>query len=394
MIFRTRRAASLATAALLALGAVAAFGAPANAAGTETDLAITSAGTRVAEGSWGKLAWAKIANQGKNTPSKVSLKVDASKVDESKLWFAMYTEGGCTFDSDPDPNLFVCELDKTEIPGPGETVELPLLLIKTGETATGPYKAPVTITIESPDDTDDSNNSVTFDVEVTPESGVDLGVIVPDVKTGIDFETEKESDKLLPGDTSIVFGAVLNQGDLIAQGVKLTFQLPVGVTFAFPVEGWEISADNRSAVCDDKTLVIGTDEVLIIDMPIVVDEDVKAPVALKDGWLKAEAHGALPPGARFSKQATIPDFDRAEVREIEDTEFADIDPSDNSDDFAVIVAAAGNGGGGGGLPVTGVQAGVIGAVGAGVVLAGAAMFLVSRRRRVVLVTPGDEKTNS
>ncbi|MEU5549119.1 LPXTG cell wall anchor domain-containing protein [Micromonospora sp. NPDC047793] len=393
MIFRTRRAASLATAALLASGAVAAFGAPAHAAGTETDLAITSAGTRVTDGAWGKIAWAKIANQGKNTPSKVSLRVDASKVDESKLWFVTFTEGGCTFDNDPDPNLFVCELNKTEIPGPGETTELPLLLIKPGGTATGPYKAPVTITIESPDDTDDSNNSVEFDVEVTPESGVDLGVIVPDVKTSIDFETGKEGKKLHPGDTAVVYSEVVNQGDLVAQGLKMTFKLPEHVSLAFPIGGCKTGAD-RTVVCEDKDFVLEQDSVLTFELPVVVDEDVKAPVALKGGSLAAVAYGALKPEARISKQATKPDFDRAEVRKIEESEFADIDPSDNSDDFAVIVAATGNGGGGGGLPVTGVQAGVIGAVGAGVVLAGAAMFLVSRRRRVVLVAPGDEKTNS
>jgi LPXTG-motif cell wall-anchored protein len=70
----------------------------------------------------------------------------------------------------------------------------------------------------------------------------------------------------------------------------------------------------------------------------------------------------------------------------------DIDASDNTDGYAVIVAAeGGTGGGDGGLPVTGPQAGLIGGIGAAVLLAGGAMFLVARRRRVVLVTPGDEK---
>ncbi|MFV2101987.1 hypothetical protein [Micromonospora sp. LOL_024] len=72
---------------------------------------------------------------------------------------------------------------------------------------------------------------------------------------------------------------------------------------------------------------------------------------------------------------------------------AGVDPSDNTDDFAVVVAAKGGFGDGPGLPGTGVQVGLIGAVGAGVLGAGVAMFLVSRRRRVVLVAPGDEKTN-
>ncbi|QOC94108.1 LPXTG cell wall anchor domain-containing protein [Micromonospora craniellae] len=393
MIFRSRRAASLATAALLASGAVAAFGVPAHAAGTETDLAITAAGTRMTDGVGGKIAWAKIANQGEGTPSKVLIKVDVSKLDDNKLIFVPITNGECSVTGETKLEVFTCELNKGEIPKPGETTEVPVVLVK-GEDVSGPYTAPVTITIESPDDTDDSNNSIKIDVELTPESGVDLGVIVPDVKTSFDFDSGTEGKKLYPGDTALVYSEVVNQGNLTAQGLKLTFRLPEHVSLAFPLGGCETGAE-RTVVCDDKDFLLEQDTVLRFELPVVVDEDVEAPVALTGGSLEAVAHGALKPEARISKQATKPDFDRAEVREIEDSEFADIDPSDNTDDFAVIVAATGNGGGGGGgLPVTGVQAGVIGAVGGGVVLAGAAMLLVSRRRRVVLVAPGDEKSSS
>ncbi|MEV6812015.1 hypothetical protein [Micromonospora sp. NPDC051296] len=399
MIFRTRRAASLATAALLASGVFTALGAPAYAAGTETDLAITAAGTRLTSGVEGKVAWAKIVNQGEGTPSKVLLKVDVSKVDDSKLVLEPYTEGGCTATGDAKPELYTCDLGADEIPGPGETVEVPIALLNQAKGLTEPYSAPVTISIESPDDTDDSNNSVDVTVELTPESGVDLGVVAPDVKTRFDFETGDEGP-LRPGDTSIVLGLVFSQGDLSAKGVKWTYQLPEGVTFAFEDEVCTYSADQRTAVCEDKALVLETGSVLIHGLPVAVDEDVEAPVTLKDGWLEAEALGSLPADARVSQQATKPASKRAEVRDVEDTEYAELDPSDNKDDFAVIVAAAdsgnggGGGGGGGGLPVTGVQAGLIGGVGAGVVLAGVAMFLVARRRRVVLVAPGDEKTNA
>ncbi|MFI7577373.1 LPXTG cell wall anchor domain-containing protein [Micromonospora sp. NPDC049497] len=41
--------------------------------------------------------------------------------------------------------------------------------------------------------------------------------------------------------------------------------------------------------------------------------------------------------------------------------------------------------------MTGVQVGLIGGVGAGVLLTGGALLLLSRRRKVVLVNPGDEK---
>jgi hypothetical protein len=61
--------------------------------------------------------------------------------------------------------------------------------------------------------------------------------------------------------------------------------------------------------------------------------------------------------------------------------------------FVVVVSAVGGSGGGAGdgLPVTGVRAGVLGGVGAAVVVAGAVLFLTARRREVVLVTPDDEK---
>ncbi|GAB3852738.1 hypothetical protein ACFFMR_29880 [Micromonospora andamanensis] len=394
MIFRTRRAASLATAALLASGAFTALGAPAYAAGTETDLALTAAGTRTTDGVEGKVGWAKIANQGEGTPTKLLVKVDTSKVDDTKLVVGAYTEGGCDVTGDTKPELWVCELDKKEIPGPGQTTEVPIVLFKAAEGVTGPYTAPVTISIESPDDTDESNNSVDVDVELTPESGVDLGVIVPDVKTRVDLDTFEEDGPVRPGDTALLWSEIANQGDLTAQGIKLTYQLPKGVTF-LPIEGCEISSDKRGAVCEDDTFLLERDTVLIVPLAVEVGKGVEAPVTLTGGSLAAEAFGALSPDARISQQATKPGFGKAEVREIKESEFADIDPTDNSDDFAVVVTATNGGGGGGGdLPVTGVQVGVIGGVGAGVLAAGVAMFLVARRRRVVLVTPGDEKTNA
>ncbi len=397
MIFRTRRAVSLAAAALLASGAFTALGAPAQAAGTETDLAITAAGTRTTDGVQGKFGWAKIANLGEGTPSKVLIKVDTSKVDFDKLVVGAFTQGDCEVVGDLKPELWVCELAEDEIPGPGETTEVPLVLFKSTEETIGAYKAPVTISIESPDDTDESNNSIDIDVEVTPESGVDLGVIVPDVKSRLDLDTLDELGPLNPGDRTAVYSEIVNQGDLTAKGMKLTYQVPEGVSI-LPIEGCDLSADKRTVVCEDENFVFEPDTILVLPLPVEVSKDLDAPVTLKGGSLEAAAFGVLAPDARLSQQQRKPAFAAAELRKANESEFTDLDPSDNSDDFAVVVSApsdGGNGGGGGGgLPVTGVQAGLIGAVGAGVVLAGVAMFLVSRRRRVVMVAPGDEKSNS
>ncbi len=395
MIFRTHRATSIAAAALLASAGVTALGAPAHAAGTEPDLAVTAAGTRMTDGVEGKYAWIKVANQGEGTPRKVLVKVDVSKVDDDKMVMAPVTFGGCDITGESKLELFTCELDKDEIPGPGETTEVLVFLFKMDTEATGPYTAPVTISIESADDTDDSNNSVDVDVELTPESGVDLGVVVPDVKTRFDLDTLVEEGPLRPGDTALVWSLVLNQGDQTAKGLKLTYQLPKGATFQ-RIGGCETGDDGRTVVCEDKNFLLEPDMYLDFPLPITVDEDLEAPITLKGGSLEATAFGALPVDAPAIHQgATKPAFAKAQVREVEESDFADLDPSDNTDDFAVILPApAGGGGGGGGLPVTGVQAGLFGGVGAAVVVAGAVLFLLSRRRRVVLVAPGDEKTNA
>jgi LPXTG-motif cell wall-anchored protein len=117
-----------------------------------------------------------------------------------------------------------------------------------------------------------------------------------------------------------------------------------------------------------------------------VDKGVK-PGALTGGLVSVEPIVAQPSiGAKESTKVELP-------ANVEGLQAADVDATDNSDGYAVIVAAQGGtgGGDGGSLPVTGPQAGLIGGIGAAVLAAGGAMFLVARRRRVVLVTPGDEK---
>ncbi|MEV6691002.1 hypothetical protein AB0M35_05965 [Micromonospora sp. NPDC051196] len=385
---------SLVAAALLASAGVTALGAPAHAAGTETDLAITAAGTRMTDGVEGKVAWVKIANQGEGTPRKVLVKVDVSKMDDEKMLLVPLTFGGCEASGELKLELFTCDLDKDEIPGPGETTEVPIVLFKMEPEVAGPLTAPVTISIESTDDTDDSNNSIEVDVELTPESGVDLGVIVPDVKTRLDLDTGEEKGPLRPGDSTGVYSEVINQGDQVAKGLKLTYKLPEGVTFG-RIDGCEVDSDGRTATCEDKDFLLEPDTILWLALPITVDEDLEAPITLKGGSLEATAFGALPVDApAIHKGAAKPAFAKAQVRKVEESDFADLDPSDNTDDFAVILPAPAGGGGGGGLPVTGVQAGLIGGVGAAVVVAGAVLFLLARRRRVVLVTPGDEKANA
>lgn len=398
MKFRTRALARAGAAVLLASGATAALSAPAYAAGTETDLELSVVGTTVAANASGKIGWAKITNKGPNTPSSLSIVADVSELDFSKVFVAP-VDGDCVEEGEDLPERWICELTDDLIPGPGETVEVQVLSLKVGPN-TGGYQAPITFTINSPDDTNKENNSKKTNVVFSEESGVDLGVLVPDVKERFLPATGDEATPLYPGDTTSVIGVVYNWGDMIANGVRITVRLPEKVTFAEVEAECEYSADNRKATCEYDSVVLlptseGDEEVFAAEFywPIIVDAGVKAPVTLPDGSWTVEALGQSPIGERRAQAVgALPENVR--LVSAKETGVNEVDASDNVDGFAVLVTDDGGSGGGGGLPVTGVQAGVLGGVGLAVVVAGGLLFLLARRRRVVLVTPADEKSNS
>ncbi|WP_091337396.1 hypothetical protein [Micromonospora rhizosphaerae] len=392
----------LGAAALLASGAFTALGAPAQAAGTETDLSLDVVGTRVADGAQGKLAFVKVTNKGANTPSELAVRADVSKLDWTKVAAFPGVEDGCDLEgTEEKPTAFVCHATTAGLPGPGETTDLPIVLIKLVESLDAPYSAPVTFTIISADDTNEDNNTKSATVEFTKESGADLTVLADDVKNAVTVTNGgfKLAGDLHAGDTAALIYTAWNQGDVATAGLKISVKLPKGVTFTETEEDCEYNADKTSLVCtyanapfvpwlqdkeDGDNVTSGGRFYHLLS----VGEDVKAG-ALTGGTVSVEpimpAPGAAPQAAEVKN---LPD-NMTPVR------VDDLDASDNTDGYAVVVAAQGGSGGGegdeGGLPLTGAKAGLIGGIGAAVVAAGGAMFLVARRRRVVLVTPGDEK---
>ncbi|WP_229398756.1 hypothetical protein [Micromonospora okii] len=396
MPVRNRLLARLGAAALLASGALTALSAPAHAEGAGTDLSLDVAGTRVAANVGGKVAFIKISNRGANPVSRATVQVDVTELDAVEIE-AIPRGDECEEARSDGRRIWSCLLFDDTLPKPGRTGEMPLLVLK-GDDAAGPRSAPVTFTLTSPDDTTPENNTKTVRVEFTEESGVDLGVRVPDVTRHIppdEYDPDTEGfPALQPGKTTVLIGEVFNQGDLVTDGVRVVMRLPKGVTFADRFADCEHSADRRTATCEIEDLQLGDGgSALSFLVPIKVGASVKGPVALKPGTVTAEALGQLTPEQRRSRKATAPKL--PSVAKLVPAK--EVDPSDNSDDFAVIVIAASNGGGNGGsgggsgLPVTGPQAGLIGGIGAAVLAVGGVLLVLARRRRVVLVAPTDEK---
>ncbi len=402
MIFRNRPLVRLGVAALLASGAFTAFGAPAHAADTETDLALDVVGTRVADGAFAKMAFAKVTNKGANTPSELGVRIDVSKLDWSKVAVVPFAEDCELEGTETKPTAWTCFVAKADLPGPGETIDVPVVLLKALDSLTTAYSAPAKFTIISKDDTNKDNNTKSVNIDFPKESGADLTVLADDVKNAVKVKNGeiKFVGDLHAGDTAALTYVVVNQGDLPTAGFKVTIKLPKGVTFTQTQEGCEYAADHASLACTYPELPFvplfqldeGVDGVPggEFDHLLAVGEDVKAG-ALTGGTVAVEP--ILPPRDVTPKSFKIK-HKPANMTPLKKADLdGDLDPSDNTDGFAVIVAAEGGvGGGEGGLPVTGAKVGLIGGIGLAVLAAGGAMFLVARRRRVVLVTPGDEKS--
>lgn len=253
----------------------------------------------------------------------------------------------------------------------------------------------IVVTAVSEGDPDQTNNSVTYEVEVPP-LGVDLVVHAEDIYRVTDAG-EPTDQPVPPGSVSTLFGAVANAGDTVAAGVTVSVTLPRYVTFAEAEPDCAYSADKRTASCDYPQITLvpmdwdrGADDafysVIGVYFPVRVAADAPGPVVVRGGVFTSHALGVEGEAdvrvlARRGA-ATLPE----NVTALSARKVADVNPSDNSYPFAAHIAppaadgSDGGDGGGGGLPITGGPAGRIGGVGVGVLALGGVLLLLARRR--------------
>jgi hypothetical protein len=374
------RALAYAGAAAVGLVAAGAFAAPALAAGP-TDLQITLSGTTLAASTSGKAAFATVTNKGAETAAEVVITFDLSDLDTGVVDLPVPDADAC----EQSGTTIVCAVIDLK---PGENADLPFELVREGDGTPGKVTAKVSHAGEDPVE---GNNAATATVTVSKSNGPDLTVVAPDVP----LTDEGLTGTVAPGAQTELYYVVANFGDQAVSGLKLKVQLPEHVTFVQNEEGCEYSADNRQATCTYEGFgLIPADEDSGEEGPysaagffhlIKVADDAPAPAVLDEGVVSAEGVAVEEqPDVAARKASALP-------AGVEGLSAEDVDESDNTDEFSVHVAEAGGGGGGGELPVTGVQAGLIGGIGLVVVAGGGAMLLMSRRRRVVLAVPDDEK---
>ncbi|MFF3853859.1 hypothetical protein [Micromonospora sp. NPDC002575] len=406
MSFGRRRLSRTVAAALLLLAGVAVPAGPAEAAKRGPDLAVDASGTRIPLGVERKVVYLKISNLGDETPGDVVVRVRQPQEAPGPLPVALiWHSGGGVGECDGDFGGFYCRLLPELVPGPGETVDVPIDATVYG--AAGPHEGrfEASVTIGPDKDANPADNTRWFPLELVDQPSADLSVVARDVKQSVRIGadgTPEPTGTLKPGETGAVWHTVANQGRKAVSGVRITLRLPAGVTFTGQPAQCVLADAGRSAVCtyDSLTLVPAAEDtdpndtiysaVELFNL-VTTAASATAPVTLRGGTVQVEGLAERPTDDRSTPARTKLPANAVAVR------VPDVDHSDNRDGFAVVLAAkrggddGGVGGGDGGLPVTGPQAGLIGAIGVAALAAGGVLFLVARRRRMILVIPGDER---
>ncbi|WFE33510.1 hypothetical protein [Micromonospora sp. WMMD975] len=406
-----RRLPGTVAAALLLLAGVTVPAGPAAAAKRGPDLAVDASGTTIPLGVAKKVVYLKISNLGDATPGDVVVNVRQPQEGPDPLPVALlWHSGGGVGECDGDFGGFYCRLSPELIPGPGQTADVPIDANVFG--GAGPYEGrfEASVSIRPEKDANPADDTRLFPLTLVDQPSADLSLVARDVKQSVRLGADgrpRPTGTLNPGETGAVWHTVANQGRTAVRGVRITLRLPKGVTFTRPPAQCVVTDARRSAVCtypgltlvpaaedtDPKDAIYSAVELYNL---VTTAASATAPATLRGGTVQVEG---------LAERATN---DRSEPARAElpanavGVRVADVDHSDNRDGFAVVLAAKSGGGGGdgggggggdggGGLPVTGPQAGLIGGIGVAALAVGGALFLAARRRRMVLVTPEDER---
>jgi hypothetical protein len=400
MTFRTYLARTgVGAIALLAAGGLAIVGSPAYAAADQADLTIVPVSGQLAKGV--KEAKAKpfkftVFNSGPSAAKNVVVTVDVRGLAPKKVGWVM--PAGCTAAT----GGYTCKLGDLADDTSGE-FGVPLFSV--GKKGAGGHLK-VTVSSDTPDPNLDQN-SESPDVTVT-EPGYDLTAWSQDVyaDTVIDGDDVDEPNltPVAPGATAALDWAIYNHGSRKAVGLFYGITLPVGVSFAaLPASCVQVPVGTQAtAYCEESDTSLKPGAFFTDTVRVKVAADQKKSVLTLGSIFAAGLNTAAADAstAKREGEAASPQQRKA---------FGEVDGNDNLANFEVFVGdvvaptptpsqstapgGGSSGGGGGSLPVTGVQAGLIGGVGLAVAIAGGLMFLLARRRRLVLVVPDDERSS-
>lgn len=410
MISSTRRAwarIGAGATAVVAAGALVATGPTAHAAAADADLGLTVSKSTMEIGEM-REHQVIVRNDGPDPVAGWHLEYDFSGLDDT-LIPRISTQAG--YDCELAGDRMICPPGGNLAPGATFAQTTPYYLERAHDRPGGDA-GPIVVTVVSEGDPQPANNTASF--EVTADI---VGPVVSVFTWDVYQMTEdgRLTDKPVPpGGTTRVRAVLAGGGDQIAKGVKVRVRLPRYLTFSGVDPDCVYQPDNQNATCEYHDIVLlpsGQDKpgyedgvsAVYVYFPVKVADDAPGPVVAPGGLVAVDHLGVMPhddPARATGRQTpSLPDGVEvvpADAGPIPD----DWDDHDGHGDdvwpFAAHIAgpAAGNGGGGAGdgLPVTGVQAGLIGGIGAGVLLVGGLLFVLARRRRVVLVAPADEKS--
>lgn len=358
------RRAAVGAAAFFAASAIAA---PAAFADTTADLGVTLGGTTLSFGPAAKELGVSVTNHGPDTINGYKLTFDTSLLDTAKVELVL--PDWC--DDATKTCTSIASLANAE------NHDYPIFQLKRKPAATAGAAGKLTISVSSTvSDPNTANNSASADVTLLESTGVDLKVFANDI--GID--EEGDLTPILPGGTSTSTGFFYNQGTKTAKGLRATIVLPPGVTFVDHEVFCEYSDGDTKAVCTAESATLpggGTFDnpdswFELPPLDVKVASTVTPLVNISGGKATVEALGEVEevPAVSGNSAGKGPWGGSANAAQFKDADF-----SDNSDDFIVYV--------GGNLPKTGTNVMLIAGIGAGVLIAGGALFLITRRRRVV-----------